>query len=267
MTDRNNICFYYDRDTETEAQIDHLIKLARENNFNIVADDEQANIIVSIGGDGNFLQAVRKTGFRQDCLYTGITTDQQSALYCDFDLNNVEDLMHAILFEEKEVRRFPVITVQINDGETSFQCLNEVTIRSTIVKTIVIDVHIDNQHFETFRGDGLVVSTPTGSTAYNKSTNGAVVDPLVPSFQVSEVSSLNNNMYRTLGSSFVLGKDRTLQLKVVPDGNDHPIISLDNEAFSIRTIKNLHVSMDDTVIKTLKLKNNSFWDRVKKTFL
>src|SRR5690625_6368399 len=135
--------------------------------------------------------------------------------------------------QEWEVRRFPVIDVQVN-GESSFHCLNEVSIRSTIIKTIVIDVSIDDQYFETFRGDGLIVATPTGSTGYSKSIHGAVIDPLIPSFQVSELASLNNNRYRTLGSSFVFIKDRKITLDVVQDGNDYPVIRLDNEAYSIR---------------------------------
>jgi len=266
MTDRNHIFFYYLKDKETDSKVETLNELARQNGFTIVEDDKDANIIVSVGGDGTFLQAVRKTGFRQDCLYTGITREGQSGLYCDFNIDNFDEMLHSVQYDEKEVRRFPIIKVKINDG-TSYYCLNEVTIRSTIVKTIVLDVQIDGHHFEMFRGDGLVVSTPTGSTGYSKSANGSVIDPLTSCYQVSEVASLNNNQYRTLGSSFILHKDRKLSLTILDEGNDYPIISLDNEAFSIRQIKSLEVSMNDKVIKTVKLKNNSFWDRVKRTFL
>jgi len=266
LSNRNNLFFYYRQDEETNDKVEKLEKVAEENGFTIVDNYKDANIIASVGGDGTFLQAVRRSGFRQDCLYIGITREDESGLYCDFNIDNFDDMIHSLMNEELEVRRFPVINVQINDG-TTFYCLNEVSIQSTIVKTIVIDVSIDDQQFETFRGDGLVVSTPTGSTGYNKSAKGAVIDPLIPSFQVSEVASLNNNQYRTLGSSFVLNKDRKLNLTIQQDGNEHPIISLDNEAHPIRRIYNVKVEMDDTVIKTVKLKNNSFWDRVKRTFL
>ncbi|SFD61160.1 NAD+ kinase [Lentibacillus persicus] len=244
-----------------------LFDLARQNDFNIVKDPDEANVIVSVGGDGAFLQAVRQTGFRQDCLYTGITRSNESGLYCDFNLDNFEEMLYTMQHEEMEVRRFPVIDVKVNGGDSNFYCLNEVSIRTTIIKSIVIDVHIDDLHFETFRGDGLVVATPTGSTGYNKSIQGAVIDPKIPCFQVSEIASLNNNRYRTLGSSFVLNKDRQLTLKVVQDGNDYPIIGLDNEAYSIRNIQELTVNLSDKVIKTVKLKNNSYWNRVKRTFL
>lgn len=266
MEERNNIYFYYNPDSEMDKTLLPVFDLAKENGFNIVEDAKEANIIISVGGDGAFLQAVRKTGFRQDCLYAGITREEESGLYCDFELDNFDKMLETMQYAPLEVRRFPVIDVTIN-GEASFHCLNEVSIRSTIIRTIVIDVTIDDMFFETFRGDGLIVATPTGSTGYNKSTNGAVVDPLLSCFQVTELASLNNNRYRTLGSSFVLSNERTLELDIVQSGNDYPIIGLDNEAYSIRNIKNITVSMGDKVIKTVKLKDNSYWARVRRTFL
>lgn len=266
MDNRRNIYFYYQKDEALNDKLNALFNLAKENDLNIVEDSDDANIIVSIGGDGDFLQAVRKTGFRQDALYTGVSRSNESGLYCDFNLDRIDEMLDIIQHKEIEVRRFPLIEANVND-ESSFYCLNEVSVRSTIIKTIVIDVFIDDLHFETFRGDGLIVATPTGSTGYNKSTHGAVIDPMIPSIQVSELASMNNNQYRTLGSSFVLGPDRKLKLEVVQDGNDYPIIGLDNEAYSIRNIKDITITLSDKVIKTVKLKNNSYWDRVKRTFL
>ncbi len=151
--------------------------MAERNDFTVVSNHEEANIIASIGGDGMFLQAVRKTGFREDCLYAGITDDSYLGLYCDFHIDDHHAMIDAMTMEQIEVRRYPVIKVDI-DEEGSFYCLNEFTIRSGIIKTLVMDVFIDGLHFETFRGDGMVIASPTGSTAYNKSVKGAVVDPV-----------------------------------------------------------------------------------------
>ncbi len=113
----------------------------------------------------------------------------------------------------------------------------------------------------------MIVSTPTGSTAYNKSVQGAVVDPMLPCFQVSELASINNNSYRTLGSPFIMAGARKLTLKVIQDGNDYPTIGIDNEALSIKHVKRLDIQLTDRKIKTVKLKDNSFWEKVKRTFL
>ena len=59
-----------------------------------------------------------------------------------------------------------------------------------------------------FRGDGLCISTPTGSTAYNKSLGGAVIHPQMDLYQITEIAALNNLVYRTLGNSIILSKGR-----------------------------------------------------------
>ncbi|GAE25837.1 NAD kinase [Halalkalibacter wakoensis JCM 9140] len=265
MSSRTNLYLSYKRTNEMEELVNPLKALAEENNFTLVTNVEEANIIASIGGDNAFLQATRKTGFKQDCLYVGVSTDSLG-FYTDFSIQDMKQMIHALQNEEVEVRRYPILKVTV-DNEKPFYCLNECSIRSNVIKTFVIDVFIDDLHFETFRGDGMIVSTPTGSTAYNMSVNGAVVDPTLLSLQVSEIASLNNNEYRTLGTSFLLGQDRTLTLKVVQDGNDHPIIGVDNEALSIRHAKQLKLQLAEQSIKVLKLKNNSFWEKVQRNFI
>jgi NAD+ kinase len=266
MTNRRNLFFYHNRDAEMLDKVAPLYDLANRYGFSIVKDYHKANVIVSVGDDGTFLQAVRKTGFRDDCLYAGISVTGNLNMYCDFHLNDTSKMIEAMSNEQIEVRRYPTIEVTV-DNESTFYCLNEFSIRSAIIKTLVMDVFIDQLHFETFRGDGIIVATPTGSTAYNKSVNGSVVDPMLPCMQVSELASLNNNHYRTLGSPFILSGDRTLTLKIVQDGNDHPTMGMDNEALSIQHVEKIEVKLSEQRIKTVKLKDNSFWEKVKRTFL
>jgi NAD+ kinase len=234
--------------------------------FSMTENDKEANIIISIGSDGSFLQAIRKTGFRQDCLYAGISLTGKQGLYCDFHYNNLYEMTQAIRRAEIEVRRYPLIEVTIDDHRP-FYCLNEFSIRSNIIRTFVLDVLIDDMLFETFLGDGLIISTPTGSTAYNKSVNGAVVDPMLACFQVTELASVNNNKYRTLGSSFILSGERKLRLHVHQDGNDFPSMAADNEALGIRQVENVEIALSDKTIKTVKLKDNSFWEKVQRIYL
>ncbi|WP_442595489.1 NAD kinase [Neobacillus sp. D3-1R] len=266
MPNRRNVYFYHAIDSSKMERVEYLYYLATRYGFKVVKDPHEANIVVSIGDDGTFLQAVRKTGFREDCLYAGVSTTGRLSMYCDFLIDDTTKMIQAITNEQIEVRRYPTIDVTIDDQFT-FRCLNEFSIRSAIIKTFVIDVFIDQLHFETFRGDGMIVATPTGSTGYNKSVNGSIVDPFLPCMQVSEVASVNNNNYRTLGSSFILSSDRKLILKVAQDGNDHPTMGMDNEALSIQHVDTIQVQLSEGRIKTVKLKDNSFWEKVKRTFL
>lgn len=266
MTNQKNIFFYHNHNPNIAEKLLNLQETVERFGFMIVSDYEDADIIASVGGDGAFLQAVRKTRYRQDCLYIGIAVGNTRGLYCDFHIDQIHDIIDLTSLEQIEVRKYPVIEVRVN-GEGSFYCLNEFTIRSGIIKTFVLDIFIDGNHFETFRGDGLVISTPTGSAAYSKSLKGAVIDPLLPCFQVTEVASLNNNTFRSLGSPLVLTGNRTVTLRVVEDDNDHPSMAMDNEALSIRKVEEVQVTLSEKRVHTIRLEDNSFWDKIKRMFL
>ncbi|MHA6260674.1 NAD kinase [Sporosarcina sp. CAU 1771] len=261
-----NIYIYHKHDADSLDKKTNVEEALIHEGFTMTKNSKDANIILSIGGDGEFLQAVRKTGFRQNCLYAGISVAGKQGLYCDFHYNNIHEMTIAIRESELEVRRYPLIEVKIDD-QRPFYCLNEFSIRSNIIRTFVLDVIIDDKLFETFLGDGLIISTPSGSTAYNKSVRGAIVDPLLACFQVTELASVNNNKYRTLGSSFIMSGERKLRLHVHQDGNDFPLTAADNEALGIRNVENVEITLSDKTIKTVKLKNNSFWEKVQRIFL
>ncbi|MBM7648813.1 NAD+ kinase [Bacillus ectoiniformans] len=264
--DRRNIYFYHTNEQGLLEKVEELKALAERYEFNVIEDPKQANVIISIGSDGTFLQAVQKTGFREDCLYAGLSTTNQLNMYCDFYVGDTSKMIDAMTKSQMEVRRYPTISITV-DGESNFHCLNEFSVKTSVIKTMEMDVFIDDLHFETFRGDGMIIATPTGSTAYNKSVSGAVVDPLIPCMQVSELASLNNNRYRTLGSSFILSGDRSLTFKFSKDSNTYPIMGIDNEALSVQHIEEIKIELGEKKIKTLKLKDNSFWQKVQRTFL
>ncbi|TDM10596.1 NAD kinase [Macrococcus lamae] len=266
MNARNKFYFFTSRDPEVIAQKNKVADLAVAHGFEVVENSEDADIIASIGGDGAFLQSVRKTNFRQDAIYVGISTSDQKYLYSDFHIDDTSNLRAAVKNETTEVRRYPVLEINLNN-EMTYYCLNDFYIKSSIIKSMTMNVTIDDTHFETFRGDGLLISTPTGSTGYNKSLGGAVVDPKLKSMQMTEIASLNNNNYRTLGSPVVLSDQRELTLRLDKSGNYYPIMGLDNEALSIQYTDFISVKISEKVIKTLKIKENSFWHKVRRNFL
>ena len=74
MTNRMNTFIYSKHDKDSRSKKSMVEDALTHEGFTMTDDFNSANIIISIGGDGSFLQAVRKTGFRQDCLYAGIST-------------------------------------------------------------------------------------------------------------------------------------------------------------------------------------------------
>ncbi|WP_112181620.1 MULTISPECIES: NAD kinase [Paraliobacillus] len=266
MSNNKNIYFYYQKENVSKEELIKLFQASDQNGFSIVKNHQDADIIVCIGDDGTYLQGVRHTGFLDNCLYVGLSKENEVGLYADFSTDRIHELFDALISKDIKKQKFPIIEVSIN-GEAPFYCLNEASVRSSIIKTIVIDVYINDSYFERFRGDGLIVATPTGSTGYNKSISGAIVDPNIPCFQMTELASINNNNYRTLGSSLVLGENKKLRLEILQDGNDYPVIGLDNEAYSIRNIRDISFTMSAKTIQTIQLSQNSYFDRLKQLYL
>ncbi|ENF5305337.1 NAD kinase [Listeria monocytogenes] len=260
--------FSYRKTEELHAKAKELKKITTDYGYELTDDYQKANVIISIGGDGAFLKSVRETGFRQDCLYAGIALTEQLGQYCDFHINQLDEIIKAAIEDRWLVRRYPTIYGTVNNTK-AFYVLNEFNIRSSIIRTLTMDLYINDSHFETFRGDGMVISTPTGSTAYNKSVNGSIVDPLLPSMQVSELASINNNKFRTLGSSFILSPKRKLRIEIASEegNNEFPMIGMDSGALSIQHVHEVNLEVGDRFINIIKLPKNSFWDKVKRNFL
>lgn len=259
------IYLYSKLDDQTIAKAHQVERVLKQADFELTEDHSKADTVISIGSDGTFLQAVRKTHFRQDCLYLGVSIKGEHGVYCDFRYEDLNPLIRILQQDDIEVRSYPLLEVWIN-GHKPFYCLNEFSIRSTIIRTFVMDIHIDDLLFETFLGDGMIISTPTGSTAYNKSVRGAVVDPLLPCMQVTELASVNNNRFRTLGAPFLLSKGRKLTLAIQQQGNEFPSTAADNEALGVRQVEKVEAILSDKVIRTAKLTNNSFFEKVQRTF-
>jgi NAD+ kinase len=163
---------------------------------------------------------------------------------------------------------YPVLEMKVEskNGEERFLALNESTVKC-LEGTLVIQADINHEPFETFRGDGLCISTPSGSTAYNKSLGGAVLHPSLESIQLAEIASINNRVYRTLGSSLVLPKHH--QLSLYPRGRKDQCIlfTLDHLNFQRDEVTAIHYSVAQEKVRFARFRNFPFWNRVREAFI
>ena len=188
--------------------------------------------------------------------------------YTDYRDFEIDKLVENLKLDTGAKVSYPILNVKLTfeNGETRIiRALNEATIKRSD-RTMVVDVVINNVHFERFRGDGISVSTPTGSTAYNKSLGGAVLHPTIEALQVTEIASLNNRVYRTLGSSVIVPKKDKIEL--LPTRNDYYTIAVDNQTFSCKNIVRLEYQIDNHKINFVASPSHtSFWNRVRDSFI
>jgi len=248
----------------SEKQGEDIARYLIENGH--VFTKDQPEYVISIGGDGTMLRAVRDHIDNLDkVIFIGINTGELG-FYTDFLPNEIDTIVHSVGCDPNH-NDFPLLEYKITykNGSTKNNfALNEITIMN-LVHTQILDVIINGDHFETFRGTGLLVSTPSGSTAYNKSLGGAVVDITVEAFQLTEVASINNRVYQTLGSSILLGKESILRLS--SQNLELATLTTDHLSESCKNISHIDIWLSEKKVRLLTKRDQTFWHRVKRAFL
>src|SRR3954470_388041 len=128
------------------------------NDFNLEYDEDEPDIVISVGGDGTLLYAFHRYSSRLDkTAFVGVHTGHLG-FYADWVPEEIEKLVIAIAKTPFQVVEYPLLEVIIryqNGGrESTYLALNESTVKG-VEGTLVMDVDIRGQHFECFRGDGL----------------------------------------------------------------------------------------------------------------
>src|SRR5690625_1441443 len=141
-------------------------------NFDLIYDKEEPELVISVGGDGTILEAFHRYVHRlESTAFVGVHT-VHLGFYTDWVTEEIEKLVIEMAKNTYKVVEYPLLEVIIRgedeDKEKRFLALNETMIK-TADGSVVFDVSIRGEHFETFRGDGLCISTPSGSTGYNRS--------------------------------------------------------------------------------------------------
>nr|WP_161948378.1 NAD kinase [Streptococcus suis] len=265
-TGRKKIDLLASRNPKSEAVSKELWTKLKEANF--ILTPKNPDIVISIGGDGMLLSAFHKYEKLIDRVrFVGIHTGHLG-FYTDYRDFEVDKLIENLKLDTGARVSYPILNVKVKmtDGRiVEARALNEATVKR-LSKTMVADIIINNVPFERFRGDGISVSTPTGSTAYNKSLGGAVLHPTIEALQIAEVASLNNRVYRTLGSSVVVPKKDKIVIE--PKHSDRYSIAVDNKTFVYDSIESIEYQIDNSKIHFVATPSHtSFWNRVKDAFI
>jgi len=143
-------------------------------------DDFEADFAISMGGDGTFLKTASRVG-RRNIPILGVNMGRLGFL-ADVAPGEIEDCMRALHEDDYAVENRAVIEVCSPDGEGMvawpLYALNDVAIlKRDTAAMISIRVNINGEYLTTYQADGLIVSTPTGSTAYSLSNGGPIIVP------------------------------------------------------------------------------------------
>lgn len=261
------VLIYSNTKPQSQSIKTELTKKLNKYQIEIVDEREQPDFIISIGGDGTFLSAFHHfEQYIEHSRFVGIHTGHLG-FYTDWLSDEVDAVVDGLLNASDQSVSYPLLNVEIylEDGRCKkMLALNEFSIRSTM-GTMVSDVYIKDHFFETFRGDGISISTPTGSTGLNKSLGGAVIHPRLDAIQMTEMASINNRVYRTLSSPIIIPSDEWYTLK--PENTQSAILSVDNQSWLNYEVSKVTCQVAKQRIHFASFKHTHFWDRVENAFI
>lgn len=248
------------RDTDRSNEVANYIKA----NVKLEYDENIPDIVVAIGGDGTILKASHQY---PNAVIFGIHTGHLG-FYANYSADDLETIVSDIHSRNYKIDALDILETTFKDRNgrtyTDF-AMNEVTIVCP-PRTLRLDVYIDNEYFERFRGTGFAISTPSGSTGYNKSLDGSVVDTSLSVMQLTEIAGINSNAYRTLSSPLILSSERTIRLEASEKGSD-VFITVDHISYQIDQFECISVKYKKNALKMAYRNHESFLTRINRTFI
>jgi NAD+ kinase len=221
---------------------------------------DNCDIFLAIGGDGTIIDTA-KYAVNRDLPLIGINAGRVGFL-ASLDPEQI-DLLPTLLAGNGRIESRRLIKATIRGVEDCFYALNEFVISGSV--TILTDyfISIDDTDSYHYRADGIIVASPTGSTAYSLSAGGPVVDPELNCMILTPICP-----HSFFNRSVIFGNEKTVTIRVPDDVSTEIRLSSDGDIIYKLSSSNLiDLSVSDKSLKLIKLKDNSFFDSVNKTFL
>lgn len=215
---RKKKVFIYRNDTDlTKNTYEDLVGHLDTGDFEIADEySPDLDLLFCIGGDGTFLHFIQNCDFPY-CPILGINTGHLG-FFQEVSPDAIEDFLQKYKTGSYTIQNiFPVkALIHCDSGVYTHTGLNEVMIRGHYTHITHFNVEMDNTLIQKFSGDGILFSTPVGSTAYNYSLGGSIAAPNLDVLQMTPVAPSNTNAYRCFHSSIMYPAERKVTL--VPTG-------------------------------------------------
>ena len=217
-------------------------------------NDFCADMVISIGGDGTFLKAASRVG-KKNIPILGINTGRLGFL-ADISPEEMEETIDEIYNNHYKVEERSVLQLKCDDEKlmASPYALNEIAVLKRDSSSMIsIHTAINGAHLTTYQADGLVIATPTGSTAYSLSVGGPVIVP----HSITPVAPHSLNV-----RPIVICDDWEITLDVESRSHNF-LVAIDGRSESCKETTQLTISRADYSIKVVKRFNHIFFDTLR----
>lgn len=265
---------------ETLREVKHIIDLLQQKGVNIVLSQElrqeaysrefpsvedyvaqtgePIDFALSLGGDGTFLTTASLVG-HLDIPILGINCGHLGYL-AEVQTESLEKVLEQLINNNYtiEQRRMLEVSCQYEGKIVSPYALNEVAIlKSGLSSMITVDVMLNGEPLHNYKSDGLLIATPTGSTAYNLSAGGPLLDPHVNAIILTPVATHSLNI-----RPLVVLDDSRIDVKIV-SRNGNFLLSVDGRSQVLNHDIQLHIERSQRTIKLVRISGQTFMQSLK----
>lgn len=228
---------------------------------------KDAELNVCIGGDGAFLRAIHRNAF-PEIPFVGINTGHLG-FFQEISPKEIESFIDKYLEGDYRTENIFLVDAKVCTKTRCFFLtgVNEIVIKGLKSKIVHLDVLIDNNHLEKFSGDGLIVSTPAGSTGYNFSAGGSIVHPSLSSLQITPLAPISSSAYRSLPSSAIVPGGSIIMIKPEYRYENSILVVNDGMEFRYDGITSIDLTMSPKSIYKLNFSKDVYWNNLKSKFL
>ncbi len=228
---------------------------------NIIKGDKvpcDLDFLITIGGDGTFLEALSAIKLKNIPLL-GINTGRLGFL-ADISPNDIQSTINAIVKNEFKIENRSIIEAKLDpiQGIKFPFALNDLTVHKRDSSSMItISAYIDDNFLSNYWADGLIISTPTGSTAYSMSAGGPIVTPNSKNLIITPIAP-HNLTVRPL----VIPDSHKISLKIESRDSKF-LLSLDSRAYVIDETLEIQVKIAKTHVSLIKLNNYCYYSTLR----
>lgn len=268
LSNKPIINIIYNRNSDSKKTAALLEKLLVQNGFRVSEEyDDNATLNICIGGDGAFLRAVHKYNF-PEIPFIGVNTGHLG-FFQEISPDKLIPFIEKYLEGDYRIEEINLVEALVCTKTSCINLLgiNEIGIKGNKSRTVHLDISIDDNYLQKFSGDGIIISTPVGSTAYNYSAGGSIVYPSIKALQITPLAPLNSKAYRSITSSVIVPYNMTIKIAPEYRYENSILIVNDGEQYKFDNIVEINFTLSEMTIKMLTLGKNNFWLKLKDKFL
>ena len=216
---------------------------------------ELADLIITIGGDGTIIRYAKRAAADNKPIL-GINAGRLGYL-ADIEQNEYK-VLSKLKTKEYNIESRMMLNIKIvenNNTVGEYEALNDAVITSGYISRIIdISAFIGNDRIN-YLSDGLIISTPTGSTAYSLSAGGPIIDPLSECFCVTPICS-----HSLAAKPIILGSDRGIKLKAISKKRSDIYLTIDGrKAANVKPYTEIFITKSKKTVKLIRLNDRSFY--------